>query len=219
LVDVDKIQTDFDRLAAFDGDGWNHNNHYHDFLLRQIPPRCEYSLEIGCGTGTFARLLAKCSQNILALDLSPQMIVHAKERSSTYPNIDYKAADVMAYDLPDAQFDCIVSIATLHHVSIEEALPKIKRALKVNGRLMVLDLFEAETIREKFIAAFGVPYHLVLKRLHHGRLREPDEAHAAWEEHGRSDVYLTLSQLRQICDTHLPQAKIRQHLLWRYSLI
>lgn len=32
-VDMATIQADFDQLALVVRDGWNHNNHYHDFLL------------------------------------------------------------------------------------------------------------------------------------------------------------------------------------------
>lgn len=49
------IREDFDRLAQFDADTWNHNNHYHAYLLRFVPARCKDSLDIGCGAGAFTR--------------------------------------------------------------------------------------------------------------------------------------------------------------------
>jgi ubiquinone/menaquinone biosynthesis C-methylase UbiE len=54
-----KIQNDFDRIALLEQSGWNRNNHYYSYLLQQMPSHCENILEIGCGTGTFSRLLAK----------------------------------------------------------------------------------------------------------------------------------------------------------------
>ena len=66
------IQTDFDRIALLSADdGWTQNNHYHNFLLRHVPAKCESALEIGCGTGAFSRRLAQHAQKVLALDLSP----------------------------------------------------------------------------------------------------------------------------------------------------
>ncbi len=50
----------------------------------------------------------------------------------------------MQEDLPDKSFDYIVSIATLHHLPLEAVLKKIKKSLKVNGTLAILDLFEQE---------------------------------------------------------------------------
>jgi ubiquinone/menaquinone biosynthesis C-methylase UbiE len=138
--DTSLIQADFDRLAAFSQDGWNHNSQYHRFLLRHVPPNCQQALEIGCGSGAFARLLATRSGQVLALDMSPQMICLAQERSQRYPNITFQVADALSYELPSNHFDCIVSIATLHHLLLEEILLKVKQALKVNGVFLVLDL-------------------------------------------------------------------------------
>ena len=88
------IQTDFDRIALVSVDGAIQNEHYQNFLLRQLPSSCQDALEIGCGTGAFARLLAQRSQNVLAVDLSPEMIRIARERSAQFPNIEFELADV-----------------------------------------------------------------------------------------------------------------------------
>jgi ubiquinone/menaquinone biosynthesis C-methylase UbiE len=90
--DVSLIQADFDRLAAFSQDGWNHNRHYHRFLLRHVPQPCQQALEVGCGSGAFARLLATQAEQVLALDVSPQMIRLAEVRSQQYPHITFHMA-------------------------------------------------------------------------------------------------------------------------------
>ena len=214
-----KVQADFDRIALLSGNGWGHNSHYHDFLLRQLPPHCRYALDIGCGTGAFARLLARRSDQVLALDLSPQMIRIARERSEQYPNIDFQIADAMTWEFPAEQFDCVASIATLHHLPFEETLLKMRGALKINGTLIILDLFQAEGPSDVLTSALAVPANIILKLINTGRLREPREVRQAWAEHGRSDSYPTLSQIRQVCASVLPEAKVRKHLLWRYSII
>ena len=88
-----KIREDFDRLARYDREEWNHNNHYHKFLLQQLPSHCKSVLDLGCGTGTFSRLLAERCDRIIAIDLSPQMITVAKQNSQSYTNIDFQIAD------------------------------------------------------------------------------------------------------------------------------
>jgi hypothetical protein len=61
-----QIQADFDRIALLSTDAWDHNSHYHSFLLKHVPsPRAE-ALDIGCGTGSFARLLAQRCKRVLA---------------------------------------------------------------------------------------------------------------------------------------------------------
>lgn len=213
------IQADFDRIALLSRDGWDHNSHYHRFLLKQVPTPCINVLEIGCGTGAFSRLLAQQSEQVLALDLSPNMIQMAKERSKSYQNIEFQVADVLDWEFPGNQFDCIVSIATLHHLPFEEILLKMKNALRVNGTLIILDLFQEQGVSDFLIALLALPIDAVLRLIKNGRLKAPPEVQEAWAKHGQNDSYLTFSQVRQTCAALLPGAKVRKHLLWRYSIV
>jgi SAM-dependent methyltransferase len=147
------------------------------------------------------------------------MIRIAKERSVLFPNIDFQVADVMSQNLPAEKFDCIATVATLHHLPLGEVLPKIKSALKVNGVLLILDLFQAEGLFDAVTSALAVPVSIGLKLIRHGRVVAPRQVREAWAEHGRHDSYLTLAQVHKVCADMLPGAKVRKHLLWRYSII
>jgi hypothetical protein len=103
-------------------------------------------------------------------------------------------------------------------VPLEEMLLKIKSALKVNGVLLILDLYQ-ETFPGLFTNLAAIPVNMILKYLNTGHFKESPEVRAAWAEHGKHDTYLTLSELRQRCRVILPGVKIRKHLLWRYSLV
>jgi len=215
-----KVQADFDRIARFSrDDDWNHNRHYDGFLLRQLPCACKVALEIGCGTGSFARLLAERADQVLAVDLSPAMIEVAKARSGEHPNIDYQVADVATIELPAERFDAIVSIAALHHLPLGQILGKMASALKAGGTLLILDLYRAAGASDRFSDLVAIPISLLLRLLKTGRLREPRAVREAWAEHGRSDVYPTLAQVRAICARELPGAEVRRYLLWRYSIV
>lgn len=214
-----KIRADFDRIAMLSGRAWSHNDHYHGFLLEQLPLHCEDVLEIGCGTGAFSRLLARRSDRVLALDLSPHMIRIAKERSERFPNIDFQIADAMTWEFPAEQFDCIVSIATLHHLPLERMLSRMKDALKVNGTLMILDLFQAKGLSDALRSMLAIPVSATLRLIKTGRLRESHKVREAWAEHGRTDSYLTFSQVCRLCASMLPGARVTKHLLWRYSIV
>jgi 2-polyprenyl-3-methyl-5-hydroxy-6-metoxy-1,4-benzoquinol methylase len=213
------IQTDFDRLAAVDEDNWNHNNHYHAHLLRHLPPHCAQSLDVGCGTGAFARLLAGRSAHVLALDLSPEMIRVAQDRSAAYPNVTYQVTDVLAWDFPPERFDCVASIATFHHLPMEPMLAAIMAALKPGGVLLILDLYQAQGWGERLDAGLVMSASLALRLLHNGRIRESEAARQAWAAHGEHDVYLRIAQVREICSRLLPGATVTRHLFWRYSIV
>lgn len=216
---IDKLQADFDRIAVLSQDGWDHNSHYHNLLLRHVPPQCVVALEIGCGTGAFSRLSAKRSSRVLALDVSPEMIRIAKERSRAYPNIDFRVADAVAWEYPIEQYDCVVSIATLHHLPFEEMLEKMKSALKGEGTLLVLDLFRPESLSDVLKSKVALVVDIAFRLTKLRQLRESSELRDAWAEHIRRDSYPTLSQVREMCRALLPGASVRGHLLWRYSII
>ncbi|HUW11234.1 MAG TPA: class I SAM-dependent methyltransferase, partial [Anaerolineae bacterium] len=203
-VNYQAIQTDFDRIAELARGGWNHNSHYHEFLLKQLPAHCAEALEIGCGTGAFLRLLAKRSDRVLALDLSPRMIQIARERSRQYPNIEFQIADATTWAYPTERFDCVASLATLHHLPAEDTLSKMRNALGTSGTLIVLDLFQGQGLSDVLTSLLAVPVQAGLKLLKTGRLRDPRQVREAWAEHGRHDSYPTLSQVRQICAAVLP---------------
>ena len=216
---MSQVRADFDRIALLSGEESGHNDHYQGFLARHIPVPCREALEIGCGTGAFSRLLAEASDRVLALDLPPNMVALARERSVQFPNISFEVADVLARELPAERFDCVATIATLHHLPIKEVLPKIKRSLKPGGVLLVLDLFQAEGLADAVRNALAVPLSVGLRLVRGGRLLPPREVRRAWEEHGRHDSYLTLTQVREVCAEMLPGALVTRHLLWRYSVV
>jgi SAM-dependent methyltransferase len=211
------IQTDFDRLARLSTEGWDHNTHYHSFLLRRVPSPCIYALDIGCGAGVFSRRLALQARHVLAVDLSPEMIRMAQQQAAA--NIEFQIADVLTADWPIDHFDCVASIATLHHLPLEPMLTKMAAALRGGGTLMVLDLFRATTLADHVVGAFGAPASIALKLLNTGHLRQPPEVRAAWAEHSRHDQLSSLSEVRRIAATVLPGARLTRRLLWRYSLI
>ena len=216
---MSSIQADFDRLALLDEEGWTTNNHYHDSLLKYIPQNCENALEIGCGTGAFARQLAKRCKRVIGLDLSPEMIRVARARSTEFENLEFQVADVMTWDFPQSHFDFVCSIATLHHLEQRELFVKIKDALKPGGVLVVLDLVESSGLSERIVDAIALGADGALRLLHNGRLKPPAEVRKAWEQHGKHDSYATLNQMRALANEILPGASVTRCLFWRYMLV
>ena len=213
------IQTDFDRIASLEMGGWNHNNHYHDFLLQNVPPGCQKALEIGCGTGSFSRRLAQHSRQVQAVDLSPEMIRIAESRSDQFPNIEFRVVNINPRSFPYEDLDCIAAIATLHHLPLAEMLARMKDALRPGGVLLVLDLFEPEGLSDTIRDCLAMPVSVGLRLLHNGRMRPSRELREAYAEHARHDSYTTFSQVREICAAILPGARLHKHFFWRYSIV
>jgi 2-polyprenyl-3-methyl-5-hydroxy-6-metoxy-1,4-benzoquinol methylase len=219
---MSEVQAEFDRIALASKDqgeheGWNHNNHYHDFMLKQFPARIGSALDIGCGKGTLARRLAAQANYVLGVDLSPEMLRTAQEQSTAFPQIEYRQADVMEWSWPVNTFDCITSVATLHHVPLETLLPKIKAALKAGGTFVNLDLYQVENAVDLLRNGIAIPLNLIYSAAK--KQTQLPEMQAAWEAHGKDDVYPRVSEVQNICANILPGAQIRKHVFWRYSLV
>jgi ubiquinone/menaquinone biosynthesis C-methylase UbiE len=213
------VAADFDRLALLDEQGWTANNHYHKLLLNKVPANCEHALEIGCGTGAFARLLAQRCKKVIALDLSPGMIHAAKSRSNDFNNIEFQQADVMSWEFPRSHFEFICSIATLHHLDQRELLARMKESLRPGGVLLVLDLVESSSWFEGILDAFAILNSGALRLLHNGQMRQPAPVRKAWEEHGKHDHYLSMKEIRALAGELFPFVTVRRCLLWRYLLV
>jgi SAM-dependent methyltransferase len=214
-----QICEEFDRIALLTERHGSVSDIYRNYLIQQVPPHFENALEIGCGIGEFARLLATRARSVVAIDLSPQMIRLAKSRSANYPNIEYLLGDVMSLALPAEGYDCIVTMATLHHLPLGEALRNMKEALKPNGVLIIHDLVAADGLAENARSALAYPVSMARRLWKTGRLRSPREVREAWAEHGKGEVYLTLREVREMCMQYLPDARIRRHLLWHYTVV
>jgi SAM-dependent methyltransferase len=214
-----QVERDFDRIALLPDDPCDHNRHYHELLLRELPSSCERALEIGCGTGEFSRLLAARCRFVLAIDLSPNMVRLARERSPGFTNLELRVADAASLALPREGFDCVASIATLHHLDAAALLARMRDALAPGGTLLVLDLFRVAGLPDLAASALAAPLNGVLRLAKTGRLRAHPAARRAWEEHGRRDRYPSVDEVRALCASLLPGARVRRHLFWRYSIV
>lgn len=220
-MNVSEHQTrqEFDRIALLTERHGIEGGTYLNYLIRQLPARVEDALEIGCGSGEFTRLLATRARRVTAVDLSSQMIRLAEARSATCRNIEYVPGDVMRLPLPAQGYDCIVSIATLHHLPLARAVLKMRDALRPDGVLIIHDLVAEDGLLDRAASALAYPLSVARRFWRTGRIRAPREVREAWAEHGRGEVYLTPSEVREMCRRYLPGARIRRHLMWRYTVV
>lgn len=213
----DKMIESFNRIALLE-DKWDHNQRYSKLLLKGIDSGSEKVLDIGCGTGEFTKKVAIKAKKVIGIDIAPQMIIEAQKRH-TATNINYVLQDFDEMD-ENEQFDCIVSIATFHHLELKTALPKIKRLLKPGGVLIVLDLYERRGILDLLLDICAVSTSFIIKRVKNGPKRMNLEEIDAWNEHSSLDKYMTIKDLKRAYYTYLgEEVRIRRLVYWRYLAI
>jgi ubiquinone/menaquinone biosynthesis C-methylase UbiE len=138
------------RDATLEGDPLEH------WLMTVLPTGRSVAVDLGCGTGRHAVLLAEHFHRVVAVDVSEPMVTLARERRPR-PNVDYLVADV--FDVTGS-FDYVFSSAMLHHVTdLDTALRHIRSLVAPGGRAVLVDVI-APSRRTYRIATAIAPYLL-----------------------------------------------------------
>lgn len=220
MADLAAIRSDFDRLAALEAmDEFNHTKLYFPWLLRQLPERAGRVVEIGCGGGSLTSLLAPRTEHLLAIDLSPAMLRLARERCRGAPHVVFEECDAHGRDLEPASLDAVVSVATLHHLRPDIVLARWAAALRPGAILVILDVLARPGAMNIPVNAVAAGLGGALRWWHTGRVLTDPKVRAAWDEHARFDRLPTMREARETARAHLPGARVRQHLFWRYSIV
>ncbi len=102
--------------------------------------RNSLALDVGCGPGTFSRLLVKRGFKVCAVDFSEEMVRAAKERTED-KSIDYRTAEVCKLPFFDNYFDVVICSGVFQHVyDYKKALREMRRVLKNKGLLVITTL-------------------------------------------------------------------------------
>jgi demethylmenaquinone methyltransferase/2-methoxy-6-polyprenyl-1,4-benzoquinol methylase len=118
----------------------------HRDIAAQVGPG-ERVLDLGCGTGALAVLLARRGAEVTGIDISPPMLSQAARRVRE-EGLDDRVAlrELGAVDLdtafPDASFDAVVSTLVFSELSadeIEYTLAECRRILRPGGQLLIAD--------------------------------------------------------------------------------
>jgi ubiquinone/menaquinone biosynthesis C-methylase UbiE len=128
-------------LPAISGSG-SQGDWFLDITTELNIDRDGHWLSLGCGAGgqeVFCLEQGLCSQ-LDAYDISEEAIRIAKERAyqKRLSNLYFHTGDISNLKLKKSQYDVIMMIMSLHHVTeLNKLLPRIHQALKPNGWFLV----------------------------------------------------------------------------------
>src|SRR5215208_2750449 len=112
-------------------------------VLETVPFATKTVLEIGCGTGHYARALAPTATSYFALDLSQAMPEAAKEHCAGTANITFLHADAQAIPLPDASVDLVFGTWAIGAIwppeARELAMGEILRVVRAGGEIWAVE--------------------------------------------------------------------------------
>jgi ubiquinone/menaquinone biosynthesis C-methylase UbiE len=103
-------------------------------LVRSVRGRV---LDLGCGPGALAVPLAMEGREVVAFDLSTEMVQVAKSLIGDLPNTSFCVGDAVSLPFAAGAFDVVVTTGVLEYVpSIERALAEIARVLRPGGSIV-----------------------------------------------------------------------------------
>ncbi len=89
-------------------------------------------LEVGCGTGLFTEMFSRTGAQILAVDISPELLAKARARGLPEDKVRFMEKPFEDCDV-DGPFDAIIGSSVLHHLDVKAALSRIYTLLKPGG--------------------------------------------------------------------------------------
>lgn len=104
-------------------------------------------LDLGCGPGILTTAIGSSVTEVIAMDVTPKMIEHARSKSQErgLDNVQFTVCEVENLPFQKATFDVIITRLTLHHFdSPAQAVAEINRALRIGGRLVIADIVSSE---------------------------------------------------------------------------
>jgi ubiquinone/menaquinone biosynthesis C-methylase UbiE len=110
-------------------------------VARFVAPRGdERALDSGSGAGALAFALAPHVQEVVAVDLVPELLEQGRLRAGDDANVEFVEGDATALPFESYSFDLAGSLRTLHHIQRPElALAELVRVTRPGGRVLVID--------------------------------------------------------------------------------
>lgn len=105
------------------------------------------ALDVATGGGHTAIALAKYVKQVVAIDITPEMLAEAEAASNQQgiDNIEFLIEDVHNLHVSECRFDIVASRFAAHHFSdIKKALREMCRVLKPGGKFYILDCSVAD---------------------------------------------------------------------------
>ncbi|WP_053852946.1 bifunctional 2-polyprenyl-6-hydroxyphenol methylase/3-demethylubiquinol 3-O-methyltransferase UbiG [Streptomyces sp. NRRL B-24085] len=204
-----------DALARFnDAHPWSHNAHFHRWIMRQLPSRFDRALDVGCGAGDLARLLATRAREVQGIDSDERITREARESTDPGLPVTFSVADALSYD--ESGHDVITCVAVLHHLPLTETLVRFRQRLAPGGTLVIVGLTREDTRVQTLLGLVSVPLNLITGWIKN-RGRKAPRPVAMTAPTRPADVPYTefVREARRV----LPGVRLRRRLFWRHTLV
>ncbi len=198
---------------------WSHNEHYHAWILSRLPAGRGAALDVGCGSGVLLDALAVRFTRVAGIDPDAAMAARAASRFSSAPNVTIRRVSLgdFAAEGHLGEFDAVTLVAVLHHLNLETALPALGRLVAPGGRLLIVGLAKVTSASDLAIDLLSAVLNPLV-----GLWKHPRGVRVAGPPHDPAmpvrDPQESFAQIRDAASRHLPGARARRRLFFRYTL-
>lgn len=204
------VSTGLERLNA--RHPWSHNDHFHSWILTNLPRPCGSVLDVGCGQGELLAALAPHAHRVVGVEIDDAVRVRAERRCAGLVNVSITGgrwSDVVG------PFDAITMIAVLHHLDAEEALRDVCGLLSPGGRFLAVGLAVPRSFRDHAWDVASIVTNPLIGYVKHPW---PSRAGIQPPPFPVKDPTMSFDELRDVVTGVMPGAVMRHHLGFRNTI-
>lgn len=191
---------------------WSHNDHFHRWIMANLPDRRGTAMDVGCGQGALVARLAAEFTRVHGTDLDAGMRVEAARRCAGLTNV---TIDDHQLDQIDGPVDLITMVAVLHHLDAEKSLTEVKRLLSPGGRFLAVGLAAPASIRDTAWDLASAVTNPIIGLIKHPR---PASGIPLPPPFPVRDPQLSFDELGAMVEHVLPGATMRRRLAFRHTI-
>ncbi|MGH9524811.1 MAG: class I SAM-dependent methyltransferase [Terriglobales bacterium] len=172
MTPEEQLRAEFNSWAD-DGRGEEMERHHLDITEKTIGMMDlrpgERVLDLSCGTGWCARLIARMVADgpkgfgqVVGLDISDEMVRHAREASKDFENVMYVWGSAQQIPWEENYFDKAISVEAFYYYPDQErTLAELFRVLAPHGRFYILiNLYKDNPYSLGWVKNLKVPVHV-----------------------------------------------------------
>jgi len=126
------------------------------YLLGDV--RGKTVLDLGCGSGENLIPLIKRGANVIAIDISPELVDLSRRRVESYGlTATYAVRSAYETGLPDSSVDVVFSMSLLHHLDLPRASAEIRRILRPGGMFILKEPIRFSASMNRLRRLFPAP--------------------------------------------------------------
>jgi len=145
---ADEVAQEYDDVR-FSGGGEVIDRREKEAVLSALGPvEDEDVLEVACGTGRFTTMLADQGANIVALDISGEMMAQGREKARSRgiaDRVEYMRGDASRLPFPADHFDAVFAMRFFH--LLDEPADYLRELARVTSDRIFFDTFNRRSAR------------------------------------------------------------------------